>query len=125
MGCRSMTPHDAIALARQHGVTVAVNGDRLRMTAPAEPPSEVIKALQDEKPYIIAALASRPPADTEGLPTGPCPGCGGRLFWQWPAFDPHHAAGEWFCCQCAPVPVGAGPCNACAVPLPSETRAWR
>ena len=38
-----MTAHEALALGRRHGVTVAVNGDRLKLSAPAEPPVAAIR----------------------------------------------------------------------------------
>lgn len=51
-----MTPHAAIALAREHGVTIAVNGDRLKLSAPAEPPATVLSALQEQKAEVVALL---------------------------------------------------------------------
>ena len=51
------TASDALELARRYNVEITVNGDKLRMHAPAEPPAEVVNAIKAAKPDIIAMLS--------------------------------------------------------------------
>ena len=116
-----MEANQVLDLARQHGVTVEARGDMLHLSAPAEPPAEVLDALREHKSEIIDALAEhadapRPTLDAEGLPVAPCPACARRSFWRWPQSSPHHHPRAWFCIRCTPIPSGAGPCDACALP---------
>ena len=48
--------HDILALAQRHGVIIAVDGSQLRLRAPKPPPPDVLAALRQHKPEIIAAL---------------------------------------------------------------------
>lgn len=57
-----MAVHDLLDEARRHGVTIAVDGDRMKMRAAAPPPPELVQRLRLHKTAIIRALTS-PPAD--------------------------------------------------------------
>jgi len=57
-----------------------------------------------------------PRLDSEGVPCGLCPSCGGGEFWRLPVFHPRHNPRGWWCCSCSPIPKGAGPCDFCGVP---------
>ena len=81
-----------------------------------------LSELSDKSPSasFVSAVSRgdqpRPPLDAEGLPVAPCPGCGGRSFWRWPQSNPRHDPRAWFCIRCTPIPLEAGPCDACALP---------
>jgi len=49
---------EVLELARRHGVLVEARGDELRLRAAAEPPRDVVDALREHKPEIMAALAA-------------------------------------------------------------------
>jgi hypothetical protein len=65
-------PPAALALARQHGITVTLDGDRLKYHAPGKPPAEVLAALAADKAAIIAHLRASAAADAPAV-TGPLP----------------------------------------------------
>jgi len=52
---------EVLELARRHGVLVEARGDELRLRATAEPPRDVVDALREHKPEIMAALAIASP----------------------------------------------------------------
>ena len=52
---------EALELARRHGVLVEARGDELRLRAATAPPLDVVDALRQHKPEIMAALATISP----------------------------------------------------------------
>jgi hypothetical protein len=74
---------------------------------------------QDQHPgpdWSDRSVRCHPPLDSEGVPWGLCPSCGGGEFWRLPAIHPQHNPRGWRCCSCYPIPRGAGPCDFCGVP---------
>ncbi len=53
---------EVLDLARRHGVLVEARGDELRLRAAAEPPRDVVEALRQHKPEIMAALSTVSPS---------------------------------------------------------------
>lgn len=49
----------ALERAREHGVEVIPEGERLRLRAPQEPPSDVIKALREHKRELLVWLKTQ------------------------------------------------------------------
>ncbi len=49
---------EVLELARRHGVLVEARGDELRLRAASAPPRDVVDALREHKPEIMAALAA-------------------------------------------------------------------
>ncbi len=57
---------EVLELARRHGVMVEARGDELRLRAATAPPPEVLDALRQHKPGIMAALATASPGPSQG-----------------------------------------------------------
>lgn len=51
-----MTAAEVLQQARQYGVEVIPNGQRLRLRAPQEPPAEVVEVLRAHKGELLAWL---------------------------------------------------------------------
>ena len=47
---------EVLELARRHGVLVEARGDELRLRAATAPPLDVVEALRQHKPEIMAAV---------------------------------------------------------------------
>jgi TubC N-terminal docking domain len=66
-----MTMPPALDLARRHGLTITLDGDRLKYRAPHQPPADVLAALKQNKPAIISylkAIAERKLDQSESAP---------------------------------------------------------
>ncbi len=57
-----MSAAQAIELAHRHGVELEPRGELLHYRAAAQPPPEVLEALREHKPEIMAALATVSPS---------------------------------------------------------------
>ena len=57
-----MSAAQAIELAHRHGVELEPRGELLHYRADAQPPPEVLDALREHKPEIMAALATASPS---------------------------------------------------------------
>ena len=80
---------EVLELARRHGIEIEPHGDILRVHAPTEPPPEVLAAIKQSKPAILAYLRTSAPAgDVEEA---------SRRLLPSPAWDAEIAALiEWF-----------------------------
>ena len=76
-----MTARDLLAEARRRGATFLIDGDRLRLRAPAGAvPPDLREALSARKPEILKALAAEAGPQAPALPTLRCAICGrGKL----------------------------------------------
>lgn len=70
---------------------------------------------RSEAEALAAAELGCIPVDEQGIACGPCPSCGARELWRYPHFHAFHD-GRWRCYVCDPIPRGAGPCDAVALP---------
>ena len=102
-----MNPATLIDDLTRKGVHLSAKGDRLLVDAPKGVlTNEVLGALRDLKPEILAVLRAAPP-------WGPCVACEGRLFWADAREPPDNA--HWRCDRCDPPPPGLWR-HACALP---------
>jgi hypothetical protein len=101
---------DEIWALSASGVTLSVDGERLKVTAPEALPEEIMDVLRGHKAEIIATLRDQAHAaptalapihdarDPHGVPTAPCATCGALQWraesrdWQW----------VWVCGHCWP-----------------------
>jgi hypothetical protein len=110
MGGRAVNVAEEIRALRARGVTLSVDGERLKMTAPEPLPDELMDLLRTHKAEIMAAVGDQaaevhdclPPIhdarDPHATPSAPCAACGAV---QWRAAS-HGWRWRWACGQCRP-----------------------
>lgn len=91
-----MTPREVLTLARDRGLHLEANGDKLRVI-PAEALTEDIRSLLlATKPALLQLLAG--PRIEDGAPAEHCRSCGSPNWWT------SHARPGWHCSYCDPRP---------------------
>ena len=72
-----MTATEILSELERRGVCLEVAGDKLRFRPKDAVPAEMVEALRERKPEILAVLQSKRPATGYGLCPGPekCAGC--------------------------------------------------
>ena len=105
-----MSTLDLLRALRAHGATLTLQGDSVKVTAPAPLPDALTTALRAHKADVVAALQGQAPQastalspvhdarDPHATPSAPCAGCGAVQWraesrdWRW----------QWVCGQCQP-----------------------
>lgn len=93
-----MTAATILEAVAEAGGQLTVNGDRLKVQAPAPLPAGLQQAIRDYKSELLALLTTppaneKPPLGQVGRHGAPCTSCGST--WQWPTTD-----GGWVCSAC-------------------------
>ena len=57
------SPEAVLSAARQHGVSLLPDGDKLQMKAPKAPPPALVEAVREFKPELLRLLAVPPVED--------------------------------------------------------------
>jgi hypothetical protein len=91
---------EALALAREPGVELSINGDKLHYKAENGRPAGLIDVLREHKAELMALLGvpDKLPHAGAYAPNRCCPGCKLRFWWRRPDCG-------WLCGVCHPSPV--------------------
>ncbi len=93
-----MRPADLVREARERGVELNVDGERLLIRAPAGVLDDELRAaLKTHKPAILQIL-SGPRLDQDGRPLDQCCACGSPGWWT------SDTSPGWHCSHCVPRP---------------------
>lgn len=88
-----MTPSEVLREARERGIELSINGDKLKLRAPEGALDAALHdALTAHKPAILEILRG-PPVGLDGLPAGCCT-CGSPSWWD------DRVYGRWRCSHC-------------------------
>jgi hypothetical protein len=58
-----MSAGHSLALAREHGIGIRRDGERLILEAPEEPPADVLAAIREAKPELLLLLGDKGKGD--------------------------------------------------------------